>query len=279
MLNKKYILKVGITDEKAKTILESVFELLKKDKKFFIVTPNPEIVVYATKHPSYEKVLNRAEIALADGIGLFVAGKILGKSLAERFTGVDFIENLCMKSKDQPISIGFLGGRSGIAEKAAECLQAKYPWIEVVFASDEWSEPGFTGSVEARSTHQEARAHSIEEEGRGGKKPTSPVHHVEPNHAPTIDLLFVAFGAPKQEEWIAENLEKLPIKAAMGVGGSLDYISEEVKRAPAWIRSMGLEWLFRLVLEPWRWKRQMALLEFLWLVLKASFGKPQNDHV
>lgn len=81
------------------------------------------------------------------------------------------------------------------------------------------------------------------------------------------DLLFVALGAPKQEKWIAENLPKLPIKVAMGVGGSFDYISGKVPRAPKWLRSLGLEWLFRLVIQPWRIKRQLRLLKYLWLVL------------
>ncbi len=100
MLKKKYILGVGITSENRKTILEHVLKLLKKGEKFFIVTPNPEILVYATNHPDYKKVLNRAEVGLADGVGLFVAGKILDKGLTERFTGVDFIENLCEKSRE-----------------------------------------------------------------------------------------------------------------------------------------------------------------------------------
>ena len=85
-----------------------------------------------------------------------------------------------------------------------------------------------------------------------------------------FSLLFVAFGAPKQEEWIYENLPKIPVKAAMGVGGAFDYLSGDVTRAPQFVRAVGLEWFFRLIAEPWRWKRQLALPKFLWLLLREK---------
>lgn len=88
----------------------------------------------------------------------------------------------------------------------------------------------------------------------------------EPGKIPATDILFVAFGAPKQEKWIAKNLDKLDVKVAMAVGGSFDYISGEVKRAPLWIRSLGLEWLFRLIIQPWRIKRQLALIKYLYML-------------
>lgn len=86
-----------------------------------------------------------------------------------------------------------------------------------------------------------------------------------------IDILFVAFGFPKQEQWIYENLPKIPVKAAMAVGGSFDYISGAVPRAPLFIRKVGLEWLFRLIIQPWRIRRQLALLQFIFLVFKERF--------
>ncbi len=87
------------------------------------------------------------------------------------------------------------------------------------------------------------------------------------NNIPPLDLLFVAFGHIKQEKWIANNLEKIPVKVMMGVGGAFDYLSGNVLRAPKWVRSLGLEWLFRLVLQPWRIKRQLSLFMFLWLII------------
>jgi N-acetylglucosaminyldiphosphoundecaprenol N-acetyl-beta-D-mannosaminyltransferase len=89
----------------------------------------------------------------------------------------------------------------------------------------------------------------------------------EPTKIPKLDILFVAFGAPKQEKWIDKNLDKIPVKVAMGVGGAFDYISGKVPRAPKLLRDLGLEWLFRLIVQPWRIKRQLKLLRYLWLVL------------
>lgn len=89
----------------------------------------------------------------------------------------------------------------------------------------------------------------------------------EPGKIAATDILFVAFGAPKQEYWIAANLDKIPVRVAMGVGGAFDYISGRVPRAPRWIRDLGFEWLFRLIIQPWRIKRQLALLKFLLLVM------------
>lgn len=237
MLNKIYLLGVGITSESRDTILEEVWNLLKKDQKFFIVTPNPEFLVYAKNHYYYRKILNSAKISLADGVGLFWAGKLLGKKLKERITGVDFIENICEMSREKPISMGFMGSRSNIAENTVERLRHKYPWINVVYASDEWRDDGW----------------------RDKKRPI-------------IDMLFVAYGFPKQEKWICENLNSLPVRAAMGVGGAFDYLSGEIRRAPKPIRSIGLEWLYRLVHQPWRWKRQLALLEFVWLVVSERLN-------
>ena len=263
MLEKKNILGVDVTAADRKTVLEHVIKFLKNDKKdskVFIVTPNPEILVYANSHPDYKKILNGAQISLVDGVGLLVGAKILGKGPLDRFTGVDFIENLCLECKDQPISMGFLGGRTGVAEKAAECLQAKYPWIKVAFVAEEWGESA---------------------NGKWQMANSSVVRPSAISHTPyaSIDILFVAFGAPRQEEWIAQHLEKLPVRAAMGVGGSFDYISGEVRRAPVWIRNIGLEWLFRLILQPWRWRRQLALVEFGWLVMRARLGLYQSDNV
>jgi len=87
------------------------------------------------------------------------------------------------------------------------------------------------------------------------------------NDIPQTDLLFIAFGPPKQEKWIANNLDKVPIKVAMGVGGAFDYLSGNVFRAPKWLRDLGMEWLFRLSLQPWRIKRQLSLLKFIFYVL------------
>ncbi|MDO8658833.1 MAG: WecB/TagA/CpsF family glycosyltransferase [Candidatus Levybacteria bacterium] len=245
MLEKKKVLEIGITDATENEILKYIITSLeKKEEKYYIVTPNPEILVYSNSHSSFKTILNNARIALCDGIGIIWAGKILGQGVKHRVGGTDFIEKVCSEVCKKPITVGFLGGRGSVAEKTAECLQKKYPGLKVVFAASEWPE---NSSKFIRSTSS----------GQSSKL--------------SIDILFVAFGFPKQEEWIAQNLDKIPVKMAMGVGGAFDYISGNVRRAPVWIRNIGLEWLYRLIRQPWRIKRQLALLEFIFLVLKKKF--------
>lgn len=236
MLVKKNVLGIGITDATEKEILEYILDHL--EKKIFIVTPNPELIILARKNPEYKTILNHAQIALCDGVGLFAAAKFLGKRLKQKISGVDFMEDLCREVSKKPITVGFLGGGGDVAEKTAECLQKKYPGLKVVFAGQEWG-----NNNNNYKRYKDYKNHRIE-------------------------ILFVAFGSPKQEEWIAQNLETLPVSVAMGVGGAFDFISGGVWRAPLWVRKLGLEWLFRLLLQPWRVKRQLALLQFFWLVVK-----------
>lgn len=281
MLAKTNILGVDITNETDKTILEYLGEKLRLDKKFYIVTPNPEILVYAARHENYKKILNNAEISLPDGTGLFLASIFMAKPFKERIPGIDFLELICKNSVRNGVSIGFLGGRAKIAERAAECLVRKYPGLDVVFAGSEWNEEGYRVAGDLRrttrnKTQNNAKGTSVVSRtvqrsfatiGDGSGKSNKNSEKSE------IDLLFIAFGAPKQEEWIYANLDKIPVKAAMGVGGAFDYIAGEVKRAPFLIRAIGFEWLYRLVKEPWRWRRQLALIEFVKLVVRERVGK------
>ena len=241
-MDKEFLFGVGITNANQEDILKYIlYSLKKKDKKYYVVTPNPEILVYANKNPHFKTILNNARLALCDGAGLLVAAKILGKSLKTRTTGVDLMESLCKEIAKKPITVGFLGGRHQVAEKAAECLRKKYPGLTITFVAEEWNEDGF---VQAQK-------------GQGKKE---------------IDLLFVAYGFPKQEEWMSKHLDALPIRVAMGVGGAFDYISGNVSRAPESIRKIGLEWLFRLIMQPWRIRRQVALPVFIWLVIKEKIA-------
>ena len=256
--------------------MEYILQGLKKPgEKYYVVTPNPEIIVYALKHPEFKKILNNARLALPDGVGVIWAGKILGKKFSEKVTGTDLLENLCSGVAGQPITVGFLGGRGKIAEKTAECLVKKYPGLKVVFTATEWpSQKKDDGrwriensnlKIEDRKSiyHQSSTLNPPD----GGLPST--IHHLSSN----IDILFVAYGFPKQEEWMSANLSKISVKVAIGVGGGFDYISGSVPRAPVFIRKIGFEWLFRLIIQPWRIKRQLALVEFIWLVLKERISR------
>lgn len=285
MLNKKNILGVDITDATKEEVLEYVIKSLENfKKKYFVVTPNPEFLVLANKNQDFKDILNKADLASADGIGVLLAAKILGKSLKDRFTGVDLVESLCKRVARKPITVGFLGGGDSVAEKTAECLQKKYPGLKVSFIGEEWSnnlsarQPRVSGDVRLQNPKDQSLNSSSLSKSRlqPDRQPTfnSPESGLPRSLGITdIDILFVAFGAPKQEFWISENLDKIPVKIAIGVGGAFDYISGKIPRAPGVIRSIGLEWLFRLIIQPWRIKRQLALLEFILLVVKEKLAK------
>jgi len=235
MGNKIFLLGVGINDLRINEVLELIIKGLgKNNEKYYVVTPNPEILVLANEDPSYKKVLNGAKLALPDGIGVMMASRLLSKPLREVVHGVDLMEKLCKEVSKQPITVGFLGAGPHVAELTAECLREKYPELKINFTETEWNF---------------AKKYS------------------------ETDILFVAFGSPKQEIWIAENISKLPVKVAIGVGGAFDFVSGKVRRAPVFMQKLGLEWLFRLIIEPWRIKRQLKLIKFIFLVLKEKFSK------
>ena len=231
------ILGVSITTSKKQDVIDFIIRgLHAKSKKFYIVTPNPEIIVMSTRSSSYRRVLNDASVSLPDGIGVLMAGSILKKEINERIAGTDLMYDLCRNCAKGGLSIGLLGGSRGVAERTSECLREKYPDLVVKFASDEWPSPN--SQLPAPNFH--------------------------------VDILFVAFGAPKQEEWIAKNLKDIPVTACMGVGGAFDYISGKVPRAPRVVRRLGMEWAYRLMRQPWRAKRQLALPVFAVKVLKEK---------
>lgn len=237
-MEKSFLLGVGITHSTEDKIVAYVINSVqKKQENYYIVTPNPEMIVFANHDERFKTILNQARIALADGVGLLWGSKFLGHPLKARVSGTDFVDVLCKKIAEKPLTVGFLGGREGVAEETAKCLQKKYPGLQVLFASDEW----------------------------GSKLHRSPKLLKQP-----IDVLFIAFGFPKQEEWMASHVGKVPVKVMIGVGGAFDYISGRVPRAPVWVRQLGFEWFFRLIVQPWRLKRQLSLIEFMLLILKEK---------
>lgn len=233
------ILGIAVSNVTKEEALEFIKKgLNKRGKKIKIFTPNPEIIAFANDNKRFKTILNSCDLALPDAIGLIWTAKLLGKNLKKRIAGADFMEMLCQEAEKQGFTVGLLGGGAKIAERTAECLLAKYPKLKIVFASSEWPYERDKWKMENRKWK--------------------------------IDILFVAFGFPRQEQWIYENLPKIPVKAAMAVGGSFDYISGAVPRAPLFIRKIGLEWLFRLIIQPWRIRRQLALVRFVYLVLKYA---------
>ncbi len=238
-MNKINILGVRIDDLSITESLEMVEGWISKGGSHKIYTPNPEFLVKAYEDPSFKKILNASDLNIPDGRGLRLTGAIKNTT-----TGIDLMEALCKLSAEKGFTIGLLGGKEGVAEKTSECLKKRYPNLKITYVD--------SGSViPAKAGIQNVSGSPI----KLGMTITE------------TDILFVALGMGKQERWIEENIGKYKIHVMMGVGGSFDYISGRVQRAPKIIRSLGFEWLFRLILQPWRLKRQLKLLKYLYLLI------------
>ncbi|MFA5128619.1 MAG: WecB/TagA/CpsF family glycosyltransferase [Patescibacteria group bacterium] len=235
------ILGVQIDNLNKADVLDKVEKFLSDDRQHYIVTPNPEIVVAAQSDKEFLGIINRADLAVPDGVGLIFASRYLKRPLPEKIHGVDLMVDLCRLAEQKNYSIYLLGGGEGIAKRAAEKLKEKFPGLRMAGAE--------SGGI---ITDQKLTVNN------------QVINFAKP------DILFVAFGAGKQEKWIAKNLENISsIKIAMGVGGAFDFIAGKIKRAPKWMRKIGLEWLWRLFMQPWRWKRILtATIKFSWKVIK-----------
>ncbi|MEK6878758.1 MAG: WecB/TagA/CpsF family glycosyltransferase, partial [Nanoarchaeota archaeon] len=241
-----------------------------KKGKHYIVTPNIEFIIASKRDSEFRKILNRADLAIADSSRLGWADfqlnsenyitKILTWPLfiLPRFfkfpvlTGVDLMEELISISNEKGYTIGLIGGKNNLAEKLKKCLLTKYPDLKVVFANSD---------IEVNNLGD--TTYKIDSEKISSTKAKENAQNITKD----IDILFVAFGQIKQEKWIYKNLPKLNTKIMMGVGGAFDYLSGEVTRAPWILRTLGFEWLFRLIIQPWRITRFGSLVEFIFLVL------------
>jgi len=196
-------------------------------QKPFIATPNPEILLLARKDAQFRIILNSADINKPDGTGLKLGAKLRGKKLKYRLTGTDLMGHLAKMAEKKGSGTYFLGAEQGVARKAGENLKKFLPGLKIVGA-------------ESGGKFEEWDNRVI-------------IEHI---NATAPEILFVALGQGKQEEWIFENLPKLSsVKAAIGVGGAFDFYSGKIRRAPKWMRRAGLEWLYRLFREPRRIKR------------------------
>lgn len=199
-----------------------------------VVTPNAEFVAAARRDPAFRQMLNESALCIPDGAGLLLAGRLLGTRLREQVAGTDLADGLAGLCARHGYRVFLLGAAPGIAELAARRLEERHPGLSVAGTFAGSPEPAADNVVRAR----------LEEAGR-------------------IDVLLAAYGAGKQEAWIARNQAALGIPLAIGVGGALDFFSGRVPRAPRLLRRLGLDWLFRLLIQPWRWRRQLALPRFV----------------
>lgn len=248
------ILGVLVDDISQKNAVGAILGMVKSGKRGqYVVTVNAEFVMLARRNADFLKILNSADLAVADGGWPVWAKLIFGGKEHDRVTGVDLVEKLCEKSADLAVSVGFLGGFGDVAERVKVRQISQNPGFEVVLA--EPGDPSIGYDLRLRD--------QIRRIGR-------------------IDILFVAYGMGQQEFWIERNRKYLNVGVFIGVGGAFDYISTVKKRAPKFLQNAGFEWLWRLMMEPWRAKRMIRVFPMFWILvflqlLRHLFGKPKSS--
>lgn len=250
--NKRETLEIlGISVDKVDMgkALSKFSELMDTEECSLIVTPNSEIILSATKDAALREIIASADLVIPDGIGIVHASKLLGQPLKERVTGIDFMEMILVWLQEHEKSIYLFGSKPGAEKQEAVCdiaakkKQLQYPKLKIA------------------GTHH------------GYFKPEEEDSIVEEINASGADFLCVALGSPKQEDFISRRRKELKVKAAIGVGGSFDVWAGTLKRAPEFYREHGLEWLYRLIQEPSRYKRMAMLPVFM---LKVIMNKSKS---
>lgn len=212
-----------------------------------VCTVNPEFIVDASRNPAFATVLAHADLCVPDGVGVLWAAAQLGRQLPERVTGSDGIYHICARAAQRGWRVFFLGAAPGVAQRTAQQLARLYPGLPVA------------GCYAGSPTEKEWPAISAALHG------TSP------------DILFVAYGHPRQDFWIHNRRTELPAAVAIGVGGAFDFVAGVTPRAPAWLQQLNLEWLHRLLTQPWRWRRMLKLPIFVWKVFRQHRQTPSTD--
>ncbi len=246
------ILGVNVHDVTYQEALDWTEHLIRSGRPHQVVTPNPEFVMLARRDASFRQVLNDASLSIPDGSGLLYAGRLFGTPFREHVFGTDFVEQLMARAAARGFRVFLLGAAPGVAAAAARSLEQRFPGLLIAGT--------FAGSPDEGPAGPTLRA--VVAAGR-------------------VDVLLVAYGAPRQDLWIHRYAPALDLGVGIGIGGVLDFFAGRVPRAPAWVRRLELEWLYRLIRQPWRWKRQLALLRFaalaVWqaVVRRTRSGKPR----
>lgn len=234
-----HILQVSIDTLSESEILTHIHRWIDMGTPHQIVTVNTEFVMAARQDAVFRKCLLSADLALADGAGIILAAKLLHQPIPPRLAGVDFVQTLANESTKQGYSVYLLGGQGGVAKQTSNVLQSRSPGLKIV---------------------------GVDESSPEDLDVIKRIKICQP------DILLVAWGAPKQDVWINLHKHDLNVPVMIGVGGTFDFLAGKQKRAPKWMRDFGLEWLWRLLREPKRWRRQLALPHMFILILLQKLG-------
>jgi N-acetylglucosaminyldiphosphoundecaprenol N-acetyl-beta-D-mannosaminyltransferase len=211
----------------------------------YVVTLNGAMLVQAARHEEWRALANDAGLVTADGVAVLLAARILGVEISERVAGIDLVAALCEQAARLGHRVFLLGGRVGVADEAARMLRRRYPDLEVVGIRH-----GFFGTADEDSIAAEIRS-------------------ADP------DILLVALGMPRQEEWMRRWSRELRVPVSVGVGGSFDVLAGHVRRAPAWAQRLGLEWFYRALFEPRRWQVIATIPPLFWMALWRRLRGPR----
>jgi N-acetylglucosaminyldiphosphoundecaprenol N-acetyl-beta-D-mannosaminyltransferase len=238
---RRRILGVRVDDVTLPEALERLGRYAASGTPHQVVTPNPEIVMLARRNGAYRAVIEAADLAVPDGIGLVWAGRLLGQPLRGLAPGSELVEPLAARCAPRGGRWFLLGAAPGVAEAVGRRLAADHPGLCIAGT--------FAGAPDPAS--DVAICRRIEAAG-------------------PVDVLLVAYGAPAQDLWIARNQPRLRVPLALGVGGTFNFNAGVSRRPPATVKRLHLIWLYRLVSEPWRWRRQTALARFAAAVVHAA---------
>lgn len=207
--------------------------LIAARKPSFIVTPNVDVLVQLQKDREFKRVYDDAAAVIADGVPLLWAAAFLGTPLRAKVSGSDFFVSFCEMAARRGYRLYFMGAMPGVAAKAAEVLTARYPGLQVVGT--------YSPSFGFEKNEDECRFI------------VNKLKELKP------DVLFIGLGSPKQEKWTHRWMGEHGVPLSIGVGISFDYVAGTVKRAPGWMQRAGLEWSWRLAMEPRRlWRRYLV---------------------
>ncbi len=237
------ILGVSIDSITMDTALKKILGFQKEERLHTVFTPNAEILMAAQNDTGLKDILNSADLTVADGMGVVVAARILGLELPQKISGIDLTMHLLPAACTMNIPVYLLGGMPGVSEDAARNLKKEFPGLDVRGC--------FHGYFDAQEE-------------------TEVINRINNSGAA---ILLVGLGAPRQEKWIYKNSSLLDVRVCIGIGGSLDVFSGRKKLAPEIIRKSGLEWFYRLCLEPWRYKRMSVLPVFAAKVIYERLKK------
>lgn len=218
--------------------VDRLMDFIRRGRAHHVVTLNGAMLAQMSRDPLLREIVNAASLVTPDGAGVLLAARILGVRFPERIPGIDMVDRLCAVGAGSSLRVFLLGAAPGVAQAAGEAITRRHPGVVVVGAEDGY----FPADEDAAVAERIRRARP--------------------------DVLLVAMGFPKQEQWIAAHQSALGVPVCIGVGGTFDVLAGLWRRAPRWMQRVGLEWAYRLVREPRRWRTATALPLVVWLALK-----------